>query len=384
MCVQMLAEMSGVADNERHTARFFEALEKASRDASETLTTPDALPLHTLFLSTLTKIKEPRASFSQHHSQPSLPDSERLAGRLKLLSLLWQVLSEHESTAHPGCSAPVRDALRNPDNIRFVLDDLLFPEAATCTQLVSVPKRPTAVLQAALQPRCHTLDARAAAYDLLKSMVASGPALMIACLRGLLPMLAPGPSFSDTLQQQYSSHLGALQGNLAARTNTPCRYVGLKSAGATCYMNAVLQQLFMQPTIRACVLRTPQPQSTETEVDALFAAVQITFAHLAVSTAAHFAPKCMWESLRDIDGNHINVHVRPFLLVPGLEKYHALHDGCHGALSVLREQQPYIVHGAMGMSLSCTSGFERLGHMSSMRWKGIFFVAWHMLLDFVP
>ena len=35
---------------------------------------------------------------------------------------------------------------------------------------------------------------------------------------------------------------------------SPCGYVGLKNAGATCYMNTVLQQLYMQPGIREVIL----------------------------------------------------------------------------------------------------------------------------------
>ena len=42
-------------------------------------------------------------------------------------------------------------------------------------------------------------------------------------------------------------------------------FVGLKNGGATCYMNAVFQQLFMQPSIRKLLLAVPELCDDQTD-----------------------------------------------------------------------------------------------------------------------
>lgn len=43
----------------------------------------------------------------------------------------------------------------------------------------------------------------------------------------------------------------------------PCGYVGLKNAGATCYMNSVMQQLYMQPGIKEAILSIDENEPNE-------------------------------------------------------------------------------------------------------------------------
>lgn len=42
-----------------------------------------------------------------------------------------------------------------------------------------------------------------------------------------------------------------------------CGYVGLKNAGATCYMNSVIQQLYMQPGIKEAILSVDENEPNE-------------------------------------------------------------------------------------------------------------------------
>ncbi len=50
--------------------------------------------------------------------------------------------------------------------------------------------------------------------------------------------------------------------------------MGLKNGGATCYMNAVFQQLFMQPSIRALVLGAKEAPP-EDRKDSVFFHLQV-------------------------------------------------------------------------------------------------------------
>lgn len=54
------------------------------------------------------------------------------------------------------------------------------------------------------------------------------------------------------------SGLCAHQNTLLAPRRNPSGYVGIRNGGATCYMNSVFQQLFMQPSIRELILGGPE------------------------------------------------------------------------------------------------------------------------------
>ena len=120
-------------------------------------------------------------------------------------------------------------------------------------------------------------------------------------------MLEPGPQSYTLLKQQFSEHV--CRSSSGEDTTLQCRrYRGLQNAGATCYMNAIFQQLYMQPTIRALVLKSPAP-GEKLDENVLFQ-IQRMFAHLAFSHARSFTPDGIWKSMKDLEGQPINVLVR--------------------------------------------------------------------------
>lgn len=74
-------------------------------------------------------------------------------------------------------------------------------------------------------------------------------------------------------------HLFFFQYEPAVEGRAACNYVGLKNAGATCYMNSVIQQLFLVPGFKESLLSIDDEDSDE---DNLFFQFQMVMGHLQV------------------------------------------------------------------------------------------------------
>ncbi|XP_041474973.1 ubiquitin carboxyl-terminal hydrolase 24-like isoform X2 [Lytechinus variegatus] len=72
------------------------------------------------------------------------------------------------------------------------------------------------------------------------------------------------------------------------------KYVGLKNGGATCYMNSVIQQLYMTPGIREGILAGHTPEKEKGE-DSIFYQMQNVFGHLLESKLQYYEPERFWK-----------------------------------------------------------------------------------------
>ena len=204
------------------------------------------------------------------------------------------------------------------------------------------------VTEAHLAPACATPATRRAAFALLARLAArrvtsedfaAAAAARDAARAGetfageAASLAAPcGEEILDTVAALH--HSGAIDSFPFLRSDFSSRdfaarpahgYVGLKNAGATCYMNAVFQQMFAVPRLRDAILAAPvgPRRSSEGDVsDSVFHQLRATFAALALSRLDHFAPRGFWRAFKDYDGEPINVREHQ----DGLEFFGRLQD----------------------------------------------------------
>eukprot|EP01018_Ginkgo_biloba_P002353 Gb_35991 [translate_table: standard] len=144
-----------------------------------------------------------------------------------------------------------------------------------------------------LQSKCGTRGSRDKAFQLLVC-------LSTHCIENLheLVELLIKIHFTDELVdwEQPSSYGQKTVGG----------YVGLKNGGATCYMNSVFQQLFMQPEVRKTVLGCIECSEVEKK-NSVFFQIQAMFGALLGSSMDHYTPQGFWGAFRDYDGMPVNI-----------------------------------------------------------------------------
>ncbi len=157
---------------------------------------------------------------------------------------------------------------------------------------------------AALSAVAGTPRTRAAAFALLAELATHDAAALAALTRALSALhhaAGPGGERPATL---FGGALWERLPQYAPRE--PGGFVGLSNGGATCYMNSVFQQLFMQPAIRRGVLGAADAGGGDPS-ESVLCQLQATFGALHASRLDHHRPEAFWRAFKDYDGQPVNV-----------------------------------------------------------------------------
>ncbi|XP_050309267.1 probable ubiquitin carboxyl-terminal hydrolase FAF-X isoform X2 [Anthonomus grandis grandis] len=232
--------------------------------------------------------------------------------------------------------------------IRELLEDFLFP-ASKLELLLAKTKQ---LGEDPAIPICDTPQTQAAAFDLLISLCVNCVPNYKQLVNMLTEMFYSDPDSAIT-EWDYLPAVGP----------RPFRgFVGLKNAGATCYMNSVLQQLYMVENIKQGLLAAegaatdPNEDFTGEErmdldidctddrncVDGnrkdynvgILKQVQAIFGHLACSRLQYYVPRGLWRHFK-LQGEPVNLREQQ----DAVEFFMSLVESLDEALKTLGHEQ---------------------------------------------
>ncbi|XP_015113730.1 probable ubiquitin carboxyl-terminal hydrolase FAF-X isoform X2 [Diachasma alloeum] len=276
-------------------------------------------------------------------------DEALLEGHLSLTKELLAFLPPSKKY-QLGC-----DEKRGDNLIKELVEDFIFPASRLMLQLRSTGE----LSSTQASPVCTTPQSTSAAFDLLVG-------LCVGCVPNmkLLVTMLTDMFYSDRdeplIEWDYLPPVGPrpLKG-----------FVGLKNAGATCYMNSVLQQLYMVESIRVGLLmaegaatdlnedfsgeeRIEGEQTIEASdndsneekcgVDesrkeyniGILKQVQAIFGHLAYSKLQYYIPRGLWKHFK-LQGEPVNLREQQ----DAVEFFMSLVESLDEALKALGHEQ---------------------------------------------
>ncbi|KAM3914119.1 ubiquitin carboxyl-terminal hydrolase 24 isoform 1-T1 [Leptodactylus fuscus] len=196
-------------------------------------------------------------------------DNVWLAGHLRLIKTLLSLCGGEKE-------------MLGPSLIKQLLDDFLF-RASRIILNSNSPAGSGSLSQQDFHPKCSSVNSRLAAYEVLVMLAESSLTNLQLITRELLSMHhQPDPALTKEFD---------FLPPVDSRSNSG--FVGLKNGGATCYMNAVFQQLYMQPGLPEALLS--MEDETDNPDESVFYQVQSLFGHLMESKLQYYVPENFWK-----------------------------------------------------------------------------------------
>ena len=169
------------------------------------------------------------------------------------------------------------------DMISILFKNNLFPAA----YLINNPSE-----ENQMEPICSNESSRLAAYRLLVELSKN-------CFKNFQKISHQLIAFHHQPNQSIANDWNYIP---LVTPRADCGFVGLKNGIATCYMNAVLQQLFMLPGVPEYLLSTEDDSYKKS----VFCQLQNVFAHLKESKLEYYSPESFWKAFR-MWGQEVNI-----------------------------------------------------------------------------